>query len=172
MDATHFHLVVNHVPILGTVFALVLGLAGAALRKPDLLRAALIGFVVVGAASLAATKSGEEAEDTVEGLPGVTEQVIHAHEEAAEVANYGAIALAVVALVALAFAWSSPLPVWATAAVLLVALGVSGLMVRAGNLGGEIRHTEIRAGGAAAAGTGAAGETGGRPAGGERDDDD
>lgn len=150
MDATHFHLVVNHIPILGTAFALVLGLAGAALHKPDLLRAALVGFVVVGAASLAATKSGEEAEHAVEGLPGVTEQVIHAHEEAAELANYGAVVLGVLALVALAFAWSAPLPAWATAAVLVVALGVSGLMVRAGNLGGEIRHTEIRAGAPAA----------------------
>lgn len=160
MDATHFHLVVNHVPILGTVFALLLGLAGAALRKPDLVRAALVGFVIAGAASLAATKSGEEAEHVVEGLPGVTEQAIHAHEEAAEVANYGAIALGVGALVALAFAWSAPLPVWATAAVLVLALGVSGLMVRAGNLGGEIRHTEIRAGAATAVVTGDVGGEG------------
>ncbi len=154
MDAIHIHFLVNHVPILGTVFALVLGVAGLALRQPVLTRAAFVGFVVVGAASLVATKSGEEAEHRIENLalPGVTESVVHAHEDAAEVATYAALALAVAALVALAFGWSQPPPAWTAALVLAGALVVGGLMARAGALGGEIRHTEIRAGAGAASG--------------------
>ena len=151
MDPAHLHLLVNHVPILGTLFALVLGVYGAARRQPEVVRAALLVLVVVGVASVVATRSGEGAEDAVENLPGVSERVIHEHEEAAEVANYAAIALALLALGVLVWRRRHPdVGMAPTAAVLVGVALVFGLMARAGNLGGEIRHTEIRGGTVAA----------------------
>ncbi|OZC01424.1 DUF2231 domain-containing protein [Rubricoccus marinus] len=147
MDATHLHLIVNHVPILGTLFALILGVYGAARRQPDVVRMALMALVVVGVASVVATRSGEGAEETVEHLPGVSERIIHEHEEAAEVANYGAIALAVLALGVLVWRRRETDIGRAPSVVVLVGAAlVFGLMARAGNLGGQIRHTEIRDG--------------------------
>ena len=147
MDPAHLHLIVNHVPILGTLFALVLGAYGAARRQPDVVRAALLALVVVGVASVVATRSGEGAEEVVEDLPGVSERVIHEHEEAAEVANYAAIALSILALGVLVWRRRQPDVGLAPTAVLLVGTAlVFGLMARAGNLGGQIRHTEIRDG--------------------------
>ena len=42
MNWAYLHLVLNHVPIVGFPFALVLFAAGAALRKPDVERAGLV----------------------------------------------------------------------------------------------------------------------------------
>jgi hypothetical protein len=54
MNAAYGHLVLNHFPILGTLFGLVL-LAAALMRKSDeLQRGALMTFAVVGALSLPA----------------------------------------------------------------------------------------------------------------------
>lgn len=147
MDPAHLHLLVNHLPILGTLFALILGIYGAARRQPEVVRAALLALVVVGIASIVATRSGEGAEEVVEHLPGVSEQIIHEHEEAAEVANYAAIALALLALGVLIWRRKKPDIGLAPTAVLLVGMAlVFALMARAGNLGGQIRHTEIRSG--------------------------
>jgi uncharacterized membrane protein len=98
----------------------------------------------------------------------VSEAIIHEHEEAAEVANYAAIALALLALGVLVWRRRAPeIGTAPTVAVLLGALVVFGLMARTGNLGGQIRHTEIRA---AAAASGA--EPGEVPSRVEHDDDD
>lgn len=147
MDPAHLHLLVNHVPILGTLFALVLGLYGAIRRQPAVVRAALLALVVSGAMSVVALRSGEGAEEAVERLPGVSERMIHEHEEAAEAANIAAVILALLALGVLVWKRKEPeigpLP---TTAVLIGAAIVFALMARTGNLGGQIRHSEIRPG--------------------------
>jgi hypothetical protein len=56
----------------------------------------MVGFIIAGILSIVALQSGEGAEDTVENLLGVTESYIHDHEEAAEITNWIAVALAVV----------------------------------------------------------------------------
>lgn len=89
--------------------------------------------------------SGEESEDLAETLPQVTEEVIENHEEVAENAFY--LALALGALAAFAFVLSYKYPSYenyAAKALILLGLLVSALMIYAANLGGQIRHTEIR----------------------------
>ena len=145
MTDVHLHLLLNHLPILGSLFALVLGIYGAARRQPAVVRAAFLALIVTGVGSFAATRTGEGAEDAVEELPGVSEALIHEHEEAAELANYAAIALALLALGVLVWRRrDAEIGTAPTAAILLSALVVFGLMARTGNLGGQIRHTEIR----------------------------
>lgn len=147
MSDVHLHLLLNHLPILGTLFAFVLGLYGALRRQPDVVRAALLALVVTGIGSVAALRTGEGAEDAVEHLPGVSESILHEHEEAAESANIAAILLAVAALGVLVWRRTKPdIGTPATAVVLAGALVVFGLMARVGNLGGQVRHTEIRDG--------------------------
>jgi uncharacterized membrane protein len=147
MSDVHLHLLLNHVPILGTLFAFLLGLYGALRRQPAVVRAALLALVVTGIASVAALRTGEGAEDAVERLPGVSESILHDHEEAAESANVAAILLAIASLGILFWRRKAPdLGTPATVVVLAGALVVFGLMARTGNLGGQIRHTEIRDG--------------------------
>jgi hypothetical protein len=56
------------------------------------------------------------------------------------------VALGLLALGGLiAFRGNRPVPVWFCLATLTLALLVAGLMARAANLGGQIRHEKIRA---------------------------
>ena len=145
MSDVHLHLLLNHVPILGTLFALLLGAYGAVRRQPSVVRAAFLALVFCGAVALAAKETGEGAEDAVEEIAGVSEQAIHDHEEAADKATIASIALALLALGVLVWRRrEDELGTGPTVAVLVGAAVVFGLMAWTGNLGGQIRHTEIR----------------------------
>jgi hypothetical protein len=149
MNGAHLHLLINHIPVLGTFFGLVL-LALAAWRRSDELRKAALGtFVIAALAAVATYLTGEPAEDVVKGLSGVAGGLIERHEEAAGMALGGDIALGVVALGGLIwFRGSRPIKNWFSALSLAGAILVTGLMAWTANLGGQIRHTEIRSGAA------------------------
>ena len=91
--------------------------------------------------------TGEPAEEVVEHLPGISEPAIGEHEEAAEVA---AIVTGLAGLLGLwllvARRGGRQAPTWLLAATFVVALVAAGLMARAANLGGYIRHPEIAGG--------------------------
>ena len=91
-------------------------------------------------------------------MPGVTRGIIHAHEEAAETAAMIMYATGIAALVALVLSWRGRTVRWLNAVVLLLAVVTFGMMARAGNLGGQVRHTEVRPGAAASESAGEAGE--------------
>lgn len=160
MNAAHLHLLVNHLPILGAFLSLPV-LAVALWRNQDrsVLGVAAMLLVLAAGGAGASMNTGDGAEESVEHLPGVSEQLIHEHEEKAELATGLSVATALMAVGV--FAWAmkrgdGAAPRGAIAALLLANLGTSGAMAATGAAGGEIRHTEIRdaaaQGGAAAAG--------------------
>lgn len=147
MSAAHLHLLVNHLPILGSLFAVPI-LAWSLLKRDR--TALLIGvflLAISGAGAAVANQSGESAEDGVEGLPGVSEPLIHVHEERAEIATVASVVLALAALGIGGLAWRRPngLPVSLSGALLAGSVVTAGLMAWTGASGGVIRHTEIRA---------------------------
>lgn len=150
MNQAHLHLLFNHFPVIGTILCLLL-LLFALLRKSDeLKRASLGGLVLISLLTIPAYLTGEPTEELVENLPGVSHALIEAHEEAALVAFIALGLTGALALVGLIwFRNRTTLPTWLIAAALLLTSISVGLMARTGNLGGEIRHTEIRAGAAA-----------------------
>ncbi len=146
MNGAHLHLLLNHLPVLGTAFGLLL-LLFALLRKSDEIKRVSLGvFVFTALSAGAAYLTGEPAEEAVEKLPGVAEALIGQHEDAALIALVVAGVTGGVALLGLIlFRRAEKLPVWVVAAALVLALATGGLMARAANLGGQIRHPEIRA---------------------------
>ncbi|HSE50394.1 MAG TPA: hypothetical protein VLA96_14400 [Terriglobales bacterium] len=144
MDLLHFHLVLNHVPVIGMGIVLLL-LVGALLRRSaELMRATLVLIVVLGLAALGAFFTGEPAEDGVEHLPGISKATISAHEEAAELALAAMETLAVIALLGLLMWARRPaVPGWFVTVIVLGAIVTSGAMGYTANLGGKIRHTEL-----------------------------
>jgi uncharacterized membrane protein len=89
--------------------------------------------------------TGEPAEELVEGLPGVVESMIEAHEESALLGTIGVVVVGVIALFGLwRLGTGKILPQWYASAVLIAGVFVAGLMVWIANLGGQIRHSEIR----------------------------
>ncbi len=155
MNATHLHLILNHLPVLGTAFGLGLLLFGLWRRSSELKKTALGIFVLVALAAVPVYLTGEPAEDGVESLPGVSKPGIGHHEKAAGVALTGAVVLGLGSLGGLiCFRRGRLLPAWFTISLLVPALTVSGLFLWTANLGGQIRHSEIRAGSSLPAVTG------------------
>lgn len=159
MSAAHFHLIVNHIPVLGTLFGAGILIAGLWWKQDAVVRVALGLFVIGGVGAAGAYFSGEGAEEIVEGLPGVTEAAVEAHEELAVYAFIAAIVLGVAAIGTLVAYRSRSIPRTASIALLVLSLGVFGVMGGTANLGGQIRHTELRAGAASGVDADARGDT-------------
>lgn len=148
MTPVHLHLLLNHVPVLGVAFGLLILLGGMAWRRADVTRVGLALFVAAGLAAIPTYLSGEPAEEAVEHAAGTVEAWVEPHEEAALVSLVLVEALGVLALGTL---WvhrrkpAVPQPLVVAPAVL--ALVTAGSLSWTANLGGQIRHTEIRGGG-------------------------
>jgi len=76
MNATHLHLMLNHLPVLGTAFGLGLLLFGLWRRSNELKKTALGVFVIIALAGVPVYLTGEPAEDGVESLPGVSKPIM------------------------------------------------------------------------------------------------
>ncbi len=158
MNVVHFHLLTNHLPVLGSLFALIL-FAGTMYRRSVSLRFALWFVVGLGAAATVVYLTGDPAADSVEKLVGITERSIERHEEMAELATIGAGTLAALALIALLMFRRKEIPRWVGAAGLIGMVLLSAAMGWTANLGGQIRHSEIRGSGSPAARVNGGGES-------------
>ncbi len=155
MDLTHAHLLLNHVPVVGFVIGLMLFVSSLIARNAELKRASLVIFVGIALAAIPTYVSGNAAAEALCAGgprapacddPGVSKSLIQTHEDAALLA-FTAIMLTG------AFAWlalwqirrTSRAAKWNLAVILLLSLVAFGLAARAANIGGEIRHPEIRA---------------------------
>lgn len=146
MSPTHIHLVVTHIPVLGTVFALVLFLFALWRKNEAMKKAALGAFVIVALFAVPAYFTGEPSEHMVEALPGVSDTVLDRHEDAGLIAFVAMSVLGAVALGGLfLFRRGRLVPAWYAVFVVAAAFAVSGLMAWVANLGGQVRHSEIRA---------------------------
>lgn len=153
MNAARFHLVINHLPIVGVALAAVL-LILALLQRAErgALRAAVLVLAISAAGAVAAYVSGEPAEEIAERLPGTSEQALEVHEDRAGVATGLAVLTALAGVAALALVERRRIAPGVPVAVALAgATLTSGAMIWTGASGGEIRHPEARAGVAAAA---------------------
>jgi uncharacterized membrane protein len=144
MDQAHLHLLITHLPIFGSILgAFVLGYG--IWSKSSQTKIAAYGLFIISAIGTGiAYLTGEGAEEAVEELPGVVENLIKQHEEFAMFALVGLIVLGVSSLFALYVTIKNSVQVKTVALVTLFISIVSfGLVARTGYLGGQIRHTEI-----------------------------
>ena len=145
MNAIHVHLILTHLPLVGTAFVLAL-LVVARLRKSrELERITLFFAVIATVLAVPLYLTGEPAEDAAEKLAGVRASLIERHEDAAQWAFGAQVLLGVAALAGLlVFRRSTILPNWFSRPLLAVTVAACGLMAWTANLGGHIRHPEIR----------------------------
>ncbi len=146
MNDAHLHLLVNHFPIIGTIFALGILIAGIVFKNNAVKNTAFVLLMVSAVFGFASMSTGEGAEELVEKLPTVGHDIIHEHEELAEkfiLVLYVTGAFALLSLIATVKNHSkAKLFTWVT---LLLAIVSAVLVKEVGTSGGEVRHTEIRA---------------------------
>ena len=145
MNWAHVHLMINHFPVVG-VFGIIALLIYSLLKKSEEIKRVSFGlFVLLALITLAVYFTGLAAEDTVKKLPVVTEASIGRHEEMAELALVLMETLGIAALAGLLFLrQSGVIPKWIVVLVLLLSLVAAAIVGLTANLGGQIRHTEIR----------------------------
>jgi hypothetical protein len=146
MSWAHIHLALTHVPVIGLLIVLLLLVVAGLRRSAELMRVSYGLLLLLAVATVIVYLTGEPAEELVENLPGFSEALVEQHEEAALIATIGMGVLGLVALVGL-IRFRAPwiAPAWYDRGVLLLALLMGGVMAWTANLGGQIRHSEIRA---------------------------
>ncbi len=147
MNQAHWHLLFNHVPIFGALGGSLLVAAGLFRRQDVLLRAGLWALVLAVVVGLPAQLTGSGAAKVIKDMPRVSEALIKNHAQAGRLGYWVLVAAGTLALLCLAMlqqgAGRARQLAWGT---LLVAVLSFGLLARAGNLGGQISHPEIREG--------------------------
>ena len=145
MNAAHIHLLLNHIPVIGVPLVLLLLLYGILGRHEEVKKSAYAAFVIMAVVAIPTYWTGEPAENIIENLSGVSEFYFGKHEDAALWAMIGTETLGTLALAA-HFAFRAPKIVTAWFLNLLLGMAVitSLLMAWTANLGGQIRHMELR----------------------------
>jgi uncharacterized membrane protein len=147
MNDAHIHLLVNHLPIILPMIAIIARITAFFLKSDSLKKFALILLIISGVCSFMAMQSGERAEEMIEQTAFFSESYVHEHEEAAEVYAIFSYIIAVFAMIAL---WAETTK--KTFALLLTEITLGLCIVsmyfaqKTGSTGGEIRHEEIRQG--------------------------
>ena len=147
MNWAHVHLMLNHIPLVGIGFTILLLIIALVRKSRELTNISLIFVIIVALWAIPAYLTGEPAEELVEHSPGVSEMLIEEHEEFAEIAFIFIEATGVIALIALLVNRFNPMIGHKLVILTLLALIVSGGMISwTANLGGKINHPEIRSG--------------------------
>jgi hypothetical protein len=156
MNAAHIHLMLNHVPLFGAAAVTILFGVALVLRQQSVARAGLVVALLAAAVAVIVYLTGEPAEELVENLPGISETALETHEEIALVATVVLGAFALVALYGL-FAFRHGVSMRFTKFLLVLSFVPFAAIAYTSYLGGQIRHSEIRA----AVGASGHGETAG-----------
>jgi glucan phosphoethanolaminetransferase (alkaline phosphatase superfamily) len=145
MNDAHFHLAINHLPIVGLLIGILTLLTGLILKKEDVKLTALGIFIFSAITSIVAFYTGEGAEEVVENIAGVSETLIHTHEEYAE--SFFTLTLILGGLSLISFVVEVKklkLSKYLMLVCLFLAIADGILAKYVGTSGGEIRHSEIR----------------------------
>lgn len=148
MNTAHWHLLLNHLPITGTIFGLLILVAGFVFKNNTGVKQTALGvFVFSALCAIPAYLTGEGTEEIVEKMPGVTETIIDTHEDLGKIFLIVIEALGVLALLTfITDRFQKKAASLLYVLVLITAIGTSVFAKWVGTSGGEIRHTEIRLG--------------------------
>ena len=144
MTSAYFHIVASHIPIVAVPLMLLLLFAGIKLKKNDLQEAALIGLVLIALTTIPIFLSGEEAEELVEHLPNISEELVERHESSGKVAFILVLVSGALSTVTLLFrqfrlAWAPYL----ISSTLITGVASTGVLFWTGYQGGKIEHLDV-----------------------------
>lgn len=145
MNWAHIHLMINHLPVVGLLFGFLLLILSTIKKSEELKKISLWCLAVVALTAIPVYLTGEPSEEMVEDLAGVDESMIEQHEDMAFISLIAVILLGAIATGGLfLFRRSATIPGWFIVITLILSVIASGLIGKTANMGGQIRHTEIR----------------------------
>ena len=146
MNGAHWHLMLNHFPAIGGIFSTLILFAGVVFKNASFRKAGLGILIISGLIAIPVLLSGEDAVDTLKAI-GQKNNLIRPHAKAARVAFWVLEATATLGLLAFFMAFKKEELSKKLATITLIGtLIATGLFLNVNNLGGVIRHTEIRTG--------------------------
>lgn len=145
MTASHAHLLLNHIPILGSIFGILLLIIGMIIKNKTLeitgLATILLAAVFTGPVYL----TGEESEHVVEHIAGISEHQLEEHEEHAELSLWMMMVSGALSLMTILAYQYAPQRVKISRIVTLVVTLIGFLtLIPLANHGGKIVHSELR----------------------------
>lgn len=144
MNAAHIHLLVNHLPVFGSLLGGFVLIHGMWTKSPQTKIAAYNLFILSAIGACIAYFTGEPAEEAVEKISGVAESAIERHEDFALAALISFVVLGLLSVFGMLITLKQSIFMRQIAIVILFCTMISFVLVaRAGYLGGQIRHTEI-----------------------------
>jgi uncharacterized membrane protein len=145
MNDAHLHMVVNHFPIIGTIFGFGILVFGLIFKNKTLQNTSYVLFIVAAIFGALSMGTGEGAEELVEDMPNIGKQIIHEHEELAEKLALLLYVLGTLSLAGLYLNFKNHTKAKLLSFLILVIAAASLFLAqKVGTSGGEIRHTEIR----------------------------
>jgi len=142
-NGAHWHLLVNHFPIIGSFIATLVSGYGL-VRKSESVRQLGFGlFVLMTVMTLVTNQTGEQAEHYLRSINALDRDIFRQHEDAAGLANIGMYLTGLLSLLSLVWERARQyrfLPLF----VFVMALVTCGLMANVGRLGGLVMHKELR----------------------------
>jgi hypothetical protein len=145
MNLAHFHIVVNHIPSLGSILGLLLLALGIYKKDETIKQSAYFVLVLITMAVLPTYVSGAEAQRIVKTSASYSAGMVQLHQN-----------LAMVTLLAMTFAgmfaWFGAWEIrrhkrsasFTTAATLILTTAAVVLVLDTASIGGKINHSEIR----------------------------
>jgi uncharacterized membrane protein len=145
MNGAHYHLVLNHLPIIIPIVGLLVIIGGFIVKSEIVKRVAYCIFILGAIAAFAAIATGEGAEEVVGHIDGISKSLIHEHEEKAEVFAVLSYILGVSSILALWSNWKKKSYAnYIAYTVIVFCFVVLYFAQQTGTTGGEISHSEIR----------------------------
>lgn len=144
LNGAHIHLMLNHLPVVGLPIVLFFLLWAVIRDNREMKQASLFFLVFLGVASIAVFLTGEPAEEVVEHLQGVSENLIESHEDLGKLALIATLITAASALYSYLRELRGFRSQGGVKLVLVFGLLATLALGATANLGGKIRHSEIR----------------------------
>jgi hypothetical protein len=147
MSLPHIHLMLNHAPIFGVIFGIVILLYARLRNNKDNMIVGLWMFVIAALVTIPVYLTGDPAKSEIRNLPTFQKPLVEEHEDAAVFAFIWVGVLGLAALYGLSFAMRDKKPPkWLPVVVILLSLMSLSTFLRTAQLGGRISHPELRSG--------------------------